>query len=101
MLEQAGAGAGAAVAEDSGSTFSAETFFATQEPPARLPQLLEGVAEFVAHHAREKRRVVLVTVREARHCRPSLCVAEAVLLVDCRAAVQQFLSSIMCTSARR
>ena len=63
MAGQNGAGAAAAAAAAAvGNTFSAETFFATQEPPPRLPQLLEGVAEFVAHHAREKRRVVLVTV---------------------------------------
>lgn len=61
MADRAGAGA-AAASTAAETTFSAETFFATQEPPARLPQLLEGVAEFVAHHAREKRRVVLVTV---------------------------------------
>ena len=45
------------------TTFSAKEFFETQDPPIRLSQLLEGVGDFVAHHAKEKRRVVLVTVR--------------------------------------
>lgn len=46
----------------SSTTFSAEKFFETQEPPARLAHLLEGVKTFVTRHAREGRRVVLVTV---------------------------------------
>ena len=57
---------GTASPDVSSSTFSAADFFATQEAPARLPQLLDAVSEFVAHHAHEKRRVVLVTVSLAR-----------------------------------
>lgn len=44
------------------STFSAETFFATQDPPPKLPSILEGVAQFVKKHASEGRKIVLVTV---------------------------------------
>lgn len=48
------------------STFSAEQFFATQEPPPKLAHVLEAVQTFVTGHARAGRRVVLVTVREVR-----------------------------------
>ncbi|KAK9900823.1 DNA/pantothenate metabolism flavoprotein [Cystobasidium minutum MCA 4210] len=43
------------------TTFSAERFFETQEPPPKLAHLLEGVKTFVTRHALEGRRVVLVT----------------------------------------
>lgn len=46
----------------SSSNFSAEQFFETQEPPAKLAHVLEGVKTFVTGHARAGRRVVLVTV---------------------------------------
>lgn len=45
------------------STFSAEAFFETQEPPVKLAHLLDGVKTFVEGHAKAGRRVVLVTVR--------------------------------------
>ena len=44
------------------STFSAEQFFATQEPPPKLARVLADVETFVTGHARAGRRVVLVTV---------------------------------------
>lgn len=43
-------------------SFSAESFFASQSPPPRLPEELAAVREFVDLHAKEGRRVVLVTV---------------------------------------
>ncbi|PCH35405.1 phosphopantothenate-cysteine ligase [Wolfiporia cocos MD-104 SS10] len=43
------------------STFSAETYFATQPPPVSLDQDILGVREFVQRHARTGRKVVLVT----------------------------------------
>ena len=44
------------------STFSAETYFATQPAPPSLHKDVEDVATFVKRHAQEGRKVVLVTV---------------------------------------
>jgi phosphopantothenate-cysteine ligase len=52
-------------ANEASTSFSAESFFETQEPPAKLAHMLDGVRSFVAGHAREGRRVVLVTVSVA------------------------------------
>ncbi|KIY47499.1 phosphopantothenate-cysteine ligase [Fistulina hepatica ATCC 64428] len=43
------------------STFSAESFFATQPPPPDLEKSVVSVREFVARQIRERRRVVLIT----------------------------------------
>ncbi|PFH50632.1 hypothetical protein AMATHDRAFT_75518 [Amanita thiersii Skay4041] len=43
------------------STFSAESYFATQPPPSTLEQDVERVREFIARQQKEGRRVVLVT----------------------------------------
>lgn len=42
--------------------FSAEEFFASQPPPARLQEHIEAVRSFVERNASAGRRVVLVTV---------------------------------------
>ena len=70
------------------ATFSAEKFFETQEPPPKLAHLLEGVKEFVTRHAREGRRVVLVTVRNASEV-PTCCTINPLMLavVDPRRVV--------------
>ncbi|GAA5947871.1 hypothetical protein JCM3765_001121 [Sporobolomyces pararoseus] len=44
-----------------GQQFSAEEFFAQQPPPARLEEILKGVAEFVERNINNGKRVVLVT----------------------------------------
>jgi hypothetical protein len=44
------------------TTFSAESYFATQPPPPTLQQDVEKVREFIARQAKEGRNVVLVTV---------------------------------------
>jgi len=43
------------------STFSAETYFNTQAAPASLEQDVKAAREFIAKHARDGRRIVLVT----------------------------------------
>ena len=44
------------------TTFSAETYFATQAPPPTLDQDVQNVRSFIQRQAEEGRRVVLVTV---------------------------------------
>lgn len=44
------------------TTFSAESYFATQLPPQHLQQDVENVRDFVERQAKEGRNVVLVTV---------------------------------------
>lgn len=46
----------------SSEPFSAERYFATQEPPKNLDEIVEGVQEFVARNHQKGRRIVLVTV---------------------------------------
>ncbi|KAJ7634543.1 DNA/pantothenate metabolism flavoprotein [Roridomyces roridus] len=46
---------------DQSTSFSAESYFATQPAPPTLAQDIEGVKEFVARQAANNRRVVLVT----------------------------------------
>ncbi|KAF8652392.1 hypothetical protein AX16_004420 [Volvariella volvacea WC 439] len=43
------------------SSFSAESYFATQPPPPTLDHDLAGVRQFINQHAKEGRKVVLVT----------------------------------------
>lgn len=43
-------------------TFSADNFFATQEAPGGLEKKQQQAAQFVERHAKEGRKVVLVTV---------------------------------------
>ena len=50
----------------SGKPFSAESYYATQPPPATLDVDVAGVREFVARQAESGRRVVLVTVCSLR-----------------------------------
>jgi len=45
------------------SSFSAESYFETQPPPANLEQDISGVKEFVKRQLSLGSRVVLVTVR--------------------------------------
>lgn len=45
--------------------FSAEAFFATQQPPSNLEETLRDVRTFVARHRADRRKVVLVTVSTA------------------------------------
>ncbi len=44
------------------TTFSAESYFATQPAPQHLQQDVDEVRDFVARQAKEGRSVVLVTV---------------------------------------
>lgn len=44
------------------TSFSSETFFETQDPPAKLEQTLSVVRSFIRKHAAARRKVVLVTV---------------------------------------
>ena len=44
------------------TTFSAESYFETQPPPATLQHDIERVREFVQRQQKEGRNVVLVTV---------------------------------------
>lgn len=44
------------------SNFSADRFFETQTPPSNLSDFGNKAQEFVQRHAKEGRRVVLVTV---------------------------------------
>lgn len=44
--------------------FSAESYFATQPPPAELEEAVQGVQEFVNRSLAEGRKVVLITVSE-------------------------------------
>ncbi|KAL7006117.1 Phosphopantothenate--cysteine ligase cab2 [Cystobasidiomycetes sp. EMM_F5] len=43
------------------TSFSSETFFETQDPPAKLEQTLSVVRSFIRKHAAARRKVVLVT----------------------------------------
>jgi phosphopantothenate-cysteine ligase len=43
------------------TTFSAESYFATQPPPPTLQDDVDKVRKFLEKHAREGRSVVLVT----------------------------------------
>jgi hypothetical protein len=45
------------------TTFSADTYYATQAPPPTLERDVENVRSFIHRQAKEGRRVVLVTVR--------------------------------------
>ena len=45
------------------TTFSAESYFATQPPPPTLDQDIQNVQSFVQRQEKEGRRIVLVTVR--------------------------------------
>ena len=47
---------------ESGTVFSAETYFATQPPPPSLESDVARVKEFVLRQLKEGRNVVLVTV---------------------------------------
>lgn len=49
-------------ASDESSSFSAESYFSTQPPPAGLEQDIAGVKQFVQRQASSGRNVVLVTV---------------------------------------
>jgi len=48
--------------EGKGSTFSAESYYATQPSPSSLDHDISGVREFVSRQASKGRNVVLVTV---------------------------------------
>lgn len=52
---------------ESTTSFSAETYFATQPPPSNLDQDVTRVREFLQHHVKSGRKVVLVTVCTDRH----------------------------------
>lgn len=55
------------------TTFSAESYFATQPSPQHLQQDVDKVRDFVTRQAKEGRSVVLVTVSAcAIHHRPCL-----------------------------
>lgn len=58
-------GANSALAQSSidKEPFSAERYFATQQPPANLAETLDGVRQFVIANRLNGRRIVLVTVR--------------------------------------
>ncbi len=45
------------------TTFSAESYFATQGPPPNLEHEVSAVRAFVAQQTEQNRNVVLVTVR--------------------------------------
>ena len=45
------------------SSFSAESYFATQPAPPNLEELLLDVRKFIDKHSQEGKRLVLVTVR--------------------------------------
>ena len=45
----------------SDAPFSAESYFATQPPPAGLDEVIDGVKEFVEYHRKEGRKIVLIT----------------------------------------
>ena len=49
------------------TTFSAESYFASQPPPLTLQHDVERVREFVKRHNNEGRSVVLVTVSLCAH----------------------------------
>ena len=54
-----------AASSSSSSGFSAERFFDTQTPPSNLHEFTDKAQEFVQRHARDGRRVVLVTVNSS------------------------------------
>jgi hypothetical protein len=75
------------------TSFSADSYFATQPGPSTLEHDIAGVKEFVSRQANEGRNVVLVTVRDK-----ILCSRMHLMIRTCnnRAAEQPFLWSSMC-----
>lgn len=69
-------------APDNDAPFSAESYFATQPPPAGLEEAIEAVREFVERNLAAGKKVVLITVSEetsvlvTRFNCPRLCRAE-------------------------
>lgn len=65
-----------------GSTFSAESYYATQPPPPSLDHDVNLVREFVSRQVKEGRKVVLVTVSALSASTPysnqSICLCRAV-----------------------
>lgn len=73
------------------TTFSADSYFATQLPPPTLQQDVEQVREFVQKQIGQGRNVVLVTVRPASWRSQNL-----LTLSNIRVVVRPCLWSSMC-----
>lgn len=57
------------------TSFSADSYFATQPGPPTLERDVAGVREFVARQTKEGRNVVLVTVRNKLSCPQPLMIS--------------------------